>query len=578
MKPDKISEIVKNDLLICLFGETHLKKHRRPQIANVTSNKMRELARLLIALRDMIGLRKNESDASRNDIVPVKTLIEVMKPEFFDNLVAAAKVIAGFNPDTKTFKASSLALHMGTSLKQLCTIIHRHILKKSKLFDFKDIDFELRNIKHLQKLIEDHWATEISSLALKDMTEKHWEKPQIIPITNDIIKFNNYVKKEVEESYDILFEIIENDGRYIEYDKQTLIFNYKRLSKGIMALVLILNRKRIGEVQYLKTLTYLKDFSDSNNQEELLQSLSTSEKLLCKNFKRVVSGGKGSRPVPILFSPFMQQKIDLLLKVRKIIKEIPESNEYLFSNPHSAKGWFHGVSVIRSFASACGAHNSASLTSTKFRKQTATILQIMNINENDMEQLASFMGHTKKTHEEWYRLPQDVYQTAKIAKILMLIDQGKAHNYKGKGLEDINIDETDVLEIEETNLSIPTKGLEKNNFERHINACFEEETENFENNQSRKRMKLTADSDSDQNEKENEVQNNQMKLKSTGCRKRWKKEEKDIMLRYFKHFIKDRKAPKKCEVEEFKLKEKEVFSNIDWLRIKTFIYNQYRDN
>ncbi|KAG5873352.1 hypothetical protein JTB14_022145 [Gonioctena quinquepunctata] len=154
---------------------------------------MRELARLLIALRDMIGLRKNESDASRNDIVPVKTLIEVMKPEFFDNLVAAAKVIAGFNPDTETFKASSLALHMGTSLKQLCTIIHRHILKKSKLFDFKDIDFKLKNIEHLQKLIEDHWATEISSLALKDMTEKHWEKPQIIPITNDIIKFNNYV-------------------------------------------------------------------------------------------------------------------------------------------------------------------------------------------------------------------------------------------------------------------------------------------------------------------------------------------------------------------------------------------------
>lgn len=403
MRADKISEVAKGDLLICLFGENHLKKHKRPQIATVTSNKMRELARLLIALKDIIGLSSDKGDTDYENFIEIKNLIEVMKPEFFDNLVAATKVIAGFNPDTKTFKASSLALHMGTSLKQLCDIIHRHIIKKSKLFNFKNLDLELKNIKHLQKLIEDHWATEIASLALKDLSEKHWEKPQILPVTNDIIKFNTYVKKEIEISSDVLSQIVKSDKSDTEYDKKALISNYKRLAKSIMALVLILNRKRIGEIQYLKTSTYLKEFCDPNTQEEILESLSTSEKLLCKNFKRVVSGGKGSRPVPILFSPFMQQKIELLLQVRSIIKEIPESNEYIFANPDSSKGWFHGVSVIRSFAFACGAQHSTSLTSTKFRKQTATLLQIMNINESDMEQLASFMGHTKKTHEEWYR-------------------------------------------------------------------------------------------------------------------------------------------------------------------------------
>ncbi|KAG5873351.1 hypothetical protein JTB14_022144 [Gonioctena quinquepunctata] len=159
----------------------------------------------------------------------------------------------------------------------------------------------------------------------------------------------------------------------------------------------------------------------------------------------------------------------------------------------------------------------------------------------------------------------------------MLIDQGKAHNYKGKGLEDINIDETDVLEIEETNLSIPTKGLEKNNFERHINACFEEETENFDNNQCRKRMKSTADSDSDQNEKEHEVKNNQIKLKSTGCRKRWKKEEKDIMLRYFKHFIKDKRHQKNAKLR-VQAQRKRSFFKYRLASNQNFIYNQYRDN
>lgn len=117
---------------------------------------------------------------------------------------------------------------------------------------------------------------------------------------------------------------------------------------------------------------------------------------MCRNFKRIVSGGKGSKPVPILFSPFIQEKIDVMLQTRDKIQQIPKSNEYIFANQDLAKGWFHGTSVIRSFAFCCGANNPSSLTSTKFRKQTATILQVMDLNESEMEQLAIFMGHTKK--------------------------------------------------------------------------------------------------------------------------------------------------------------------------------------
>ncbi|KAK4882293.1 hypothetical protein RN001_005612 [Aquatica leii] len=58
---------------------------------------MRELSRLLIALSQTTG---------------VKTLIETLKPEFFDNLVSATKNISDYDPSTSTFSASSLALHM----------------------------------------------------------------------------------------------------------------------------------------------------------------------------------------------------------------------------------------------------------------------------------------------------------------------------------------------------------------------------------------------------------------------------------------------------------------------------------
>lgn len=87
-----------------------------------------------------------------------------------------------------------------------------------------------------------------------------------------------------------------------------------------------------------------------------------------------------------------------------MIKEMSESNEYLFANPNSAKGWYHGVSVVRSFASACGAQSASSLT--------ATILQIMlmKMTWNNRQHLWDIQKNARrmvevrqKTHEEWYR-------------------------------------------------------------------------------------------------------------------------------------------------------------------------------
>ncbi|KAG5864768.1 hypothetical protein JTB14_035747 [Gonioctena quinquepunctata] len=48
------------------------------------------------------------------------------------------------------------------------------------------VDERKRNeIKDLKKLIEGHWCNEISSLALKTLKEKHWEKPVQLPLNSD---------------------------------------------------------------------------------------------------------------------------------------------------------------------------------------------------------------------------------------------------------------------------------------------------------------------------------------------------------------------------------------------------------
>ncbi|KAG5877366.1 hypothetical protein JTB14_018686 [Gonioctena quinquepunctata] len=50
------------------------------------------------------------------------------------------------------------------------------------------------------------------------------------------------------------------------------------------------------------------------------------------------------------------------------------------------------------------------------------------------------MGHTSDIHKSCYRLPNDVYQMAKVSKLLILNERGEASNYKGKTLDEIEID------------------------------------------------------------------------------------------------------------------------------------------
>lgn len=58
--------------------------------------------------------------------------------------------------------------------------------------------------------------------------------------------------------------------------------------------------------------------------------------------------------------------------------------------------------------------------------------QILELSSTDIEQLSVFMGHTKDIHKHVYRLPDDVFQTAKIAKLLVLMESGQAGQFKGK--------------------------------------------------------------------------------------------------------------------------------------------------
>ncbi|XP_060519128.1 uncharacterized protein LOC132697593 [Cylas formicarius] len=430
MRADEISATAKSDPLICLFGETLLAKHKRQQIANIVSNRMREMARMLMVIKTL-----EEG---------IRSFFDVLKPEMFQPLIFAVKDISGYDVVKKEFRAPSLALHMGTNIKIMCDVAYKIVLEKRILPNINWLkNSEKKNeIKDLKKLVEAHWCNELASLALKNIKEKQWGNPKQLPLSSDILALQTYIDAQSVDCYDKLTNNI---------DIKT---NYKILIECVLAQTIIFNRKRVGDVQFLKVETYMKD-DNHLDQEAFTESLTTVEKIISKQFKRVVTGGKGSRPVPILFSKRTQKYISCLLKIRDMTDFIPKSNPYIFAVPGS-KEWISGAHVIRRLAIKCGAKHPQLFTSTRFRKHIATTLQLMTMQPHKIEQVATFMGHTRKTHAQFYRLPQDIFQTAKVAKVLLLLEKGKGKVFKGKCLSEIEIEEEASI-LESSDDDAPTK-------------------------------------------------------------------------------------------------------------------------
>lgn len=375
MVADDIAKTAKLDPLICIYGECYLGKHKRRQMATKVSNEIREFGRLLLTMKK---------------ITPVQSMIEVLRPDLFDSVVQAVKIISGYDTEKKCFKSPSLVLHMRTNLFHLCSVAEKVILQRHKLFLDQNNDTKLQQIRDFKTLVKEHFATELSSLALKDLNEKKWQKPNGIPKTEDLEKFQKFVKSQAEEAVLHLQEDLNNP------------YYYSMLVKAALALLTAINRKRIGEVQYLTIETYNKDFS-TLNLKEFQKTLSKHEVELASKVKRVVTGGKGSRPVPILFPKRLENYVDLILKVRDHTDIVPKTNPYVFALPNSKDRWISGYHVVRKLAVESKIDNPGLMTSTRFRKHLATVMQLLNYEKDEMEQIARFMGHNMRTHEQFYR-------------------------------------------------------------------------------------------------------------------------------------------------------------------------------
>ena len=341
------------------------------------------------------------------------------------------------------------------------------------------------------------------------------------------------------------------------------VATYIQLLETVYCKVLLLNRRRPGELQRIKVYDYLESENNASHKyEEFDRALTATERVLVKKFKRVVIRGKRGRGVPVLFSQNVQEYIKLLLSIRNIF--LSDSNNFLFGNP-GFENTIYGYKVLERHARLSGAKNPKSISSTRLRKHLATLSQIFSMTDNDMEQLATFMGHTSNVHKKSYRLPDDVYQTAKISKLLILMEDGKADDFKGKPLDEIDLDLNEELD----------EGvLENDQILNYVGEPHEATNSNqihpeLLNNLSQSSHQMLRVMPSPLNTKTNVNRGKKRTLVP------WTVEQKNIVTKFFKLHIKNRKPPKRHECEKLKQKHPELLSNKDWLKIKVFVQNIY---
>jgi len=409
MHADNVYRVAVGDELIMQFAQKLTLKHYCDADKHeYIRAKVREMGRLLTVL-------KTEHN--------IQTILEAIVPANFQVLLQCVRKVAGFNNTECTYKTPSLALKLGHSMKKCA------MMAKSKGLQESNQEMQSNADAFLQ-MCEIEWSSEVSDAALKTLHTNKMNKVTVLPLARDIATLSSYLTTVVQKSVD---ELTGNEG---DADCESAWLN---LAEATLAQLVMFNRRRSGEVSKMKLSTYSDATSLSQHTDtDVHQNLSPMEQKMCAMLSRVEIPGKRGTTVPVLLTRKFKESVDCMIANRSRCNILP-NNEYVFARP-SSMSHIRGSDVLRTYAAACGAEAPDTLRSTKLRKHVATISQVINLKDNELDLLAQFLGHNIQVHREYYRLPSDVLQTAKVAKILLAMESGQQQKLYGSTLDEVNVD------------------------------------------------------------------------------------------------------------------------------------------
>lgn len=112
---------------------------------------------------------------------------------------------------------------------------------------------------------------------------------------------------------------------------------------------------------------------------------------------------------------------------------VPAENPYPGGMTH-----IRGCDCPQKYANQSKAETPELLRPTKLRKQVATLCQLLDLNDQELEQVARFMGHDIRVHQDFYRQTDKTFQIAKISKLLFAMEEGTG-TLRGKNLSTLEV-------------------------------------------------------------------------------------------------------------------------------------------
>lgn len=124
--------------------------------------------------------------------------------------------------------------------------------------------------------------------------------------------------------------------------------------------------------------------------------------------------------MPVILNIELVQCIELILKHRTDAN-VPKNNPYVFGIPSSNKRYFkylRACILMRDFSKKYDAQIPHALRGTELRKHIATTCITLNLSENEVDDLANFMGHHEKIHKRHYRQSIPAIEIIRMTKFL----------------------------------------------------------------------------------------------------------------------------------------------------------------
>ncbi|XP_044176576.1 uncharacterized protein LOC114951566 isoform X7 [Acropora millepora] len=550
MKSDHISVVARNDAVISALGTMIVEKVGSTRCHDI-SQKMRNLARLLISLREAV---KDEN----------AQLSQFLRPDKFDVLIQCVMQISKFDVKRgeKEVGTPSLALHIGHSLKKCVCVVRGKALRE------KDKGL-LEDVEHFEKLMEAEWNFRISHHSITTLNDRKHNQPELLPVTNDLKKLKEFITSKIIA---LTSELQGTDRPF----QQT----WRDLSEMVLNRLILFNKRRGGETAKLHVETYINrpDWSKSTNQD-VVASLNGIEQQLLQRLDMVEIKGKRGRKVPLLLTKEVKEAIDVLVEKRTEVG-INQENPYLFAaTGNGSLGHLRAWECMRKVVTSdeLKLEKPEAVTSTRLRKYVATVSQILDLQENELDWLARHLGHDISVHREYYRLHESTIELAKVGKILTTVDEGKTGLWAGKSLDDIDLDKDidPIAEDRDSELDEDsTAGMEPHSSsgkqkgrQRSGKSRTAHETpvpkKNAMTEQSQQATQATG--------KEN--------VGPVGARKKrkphsiWTKEEKEEVLKHLGDFIKNKILPGKTECVKCIEQSNGVLANRQWSVVKDCVRN-----